>query len=90
MIICRILDPVHNTISQVKTQYRDPNSARSTEAVANISGLGRRGHYGDSHTICYYIRMFDEHGTGLVHRSHTRQRESRLLQAGIDPDLLRS
>ena len=44
-----VLDPVHNTISQVKVPYRDPEHARPAEAAAALADLGRRGDLGQPH-----------------------------------------
>ena len=44
-----VLDPVHNTISQVKIPYRDPDTPGQPKPLAAIAGLGRRGHLGQPH-----------------------------------------
>ena len=44
-----VLDPVHNTISQVKIQYRDPDTPGQPQAVQTFRRLGRRGDLGQPH-----------------------------------------
>ena len=44
-----VLDPVHNTISQVKTPYRDHEHTRPAEAASGLDVLGRRSDLGQPH-----------------------------------------
>ena len=44
-----VLDPVHNTISQVKVQYRDPDTPGQPKPLKTVAGVGRRGDLGQSH-----------------------------------------
>ena len=44
-----VLDPVHNTISQVKIPYRDPDTPGQPKPLAAVAVLGRRGDLGQPH-----------------------------------------
>ena len=41
-----VLDPVHNTIDQVKIPYRDPDTPGQPQAAAALADLGRRSDLG--------------------------------------------
>jgi hypothetical protein len=55
-----VLDPVHNTISQVKVLYRDPNTPGQPKPLAPSPIWGDEPIW-DSHTSVHNP-MFDEHG----------------------------
>ena len=55
-----VLDPVHNTISQVKVPYRDPNTPGQPKPLAPSAVWGDEAIW-DSHTTVHNA-MFDERG----------------------------
>ena len=78
-----VLDPVHNTTAQVKVPYRDRQHAGAAEAAAALALLGRRSHLGQPH----HRSQSDVRRArpALVHLANPRQRQSRILQSGIEP-----
>ena len=78
-----VLDPVHNTISQLKVPYRDPDTPGQPKPLAALADLGRRGDLGQPHHGSQsHVRRAR---APVVHGSHPRQRQPRVLQGGIQP-----
>jgi len=68
-----VLDPVHNTISQVKTQYRDPDTPGQPKPLQASAVWGDEAIW-DSHTTVHNP-MFDEHGR-LWYTARIRAKEN--------------
>jgi hypothetical protein len=81
-----VLDPVHNTIAQVKTPYRDPNTPGQPKPLQPSNFWGDEAIW-DSHTTVHNP-MFDQRGAcGTLRASAPRHTESGVLQGGIEPAL---
>jgi len=77
-----VLDPVHNTRSQVKTMYRDPNTPGQPKPLKPSAVWGDEAIW-DSHTTVHNP-MFDEHGR-LWFTARIRGRENpAFCKAGSD------
>ena len=77
-----VLDPVHNTISQVKVPYRDPNTPGQPKPLQPSPFWGDEAIW-DSHTTVHNP-MFDERGRRVVHGAHPRERQPGILQSGFE------
>ena len=76
-----VLDPVHNTSSQVKTHYRDPDTPGQPQAAEAFCGVGRRGDLGQPYDRAQSdVRRAR---AAMVYRSHSRRRRSGILQGGV-------
>ena len=78
-----VLDPVHNTISQVKVPYRDPNTPGQPKPLQPSTFWGDEAIW-DSHTTVHNP-MFDRARAGLVHLADPRPRQPGVLQGGVEP-----
>ncbi len=78
-----VLDPVHNTISQVKIPYRDANTPGQPKPLQAVGVLGRRSDLGQPH----HGSQSDvrREGTPVVHVADSRERQSGVLQSRIEP-----
>ena len=78
-----VLDPVHNTISQVKTPYRDPNTPGQPKPLQPSAIWGDEAIW-DSHTTVHNP-MFDQRGR-LWYTSRIRPSDNpAYLQGGVEP-----
>ena len=79
-----VLDPVHNTISQVKIPYRDPDTPGQPKPLAALDVLGRRSHLGQPH----HGSQSDVRSARapVVHRRASAPADNPgVLQGGIEP-----
>ena len=79
-----VLDPVHNTISQVKVPYRDPDTPGQPKPLQPSPVWGDEAIW-DSHTTVHNP-MFDERGRLWFTARIRAQRQSRVLQSRFEPD----
>ena len=77
-----VLDPVHNTISQLKTPYRDANTPGQPKPLQPSTFWGDEAIW-DSHTTVHNP-MFDEKGTPLVYVADSCERQPGFLQRGFE------
>ena len=78
-----VLDPVHNTISQVKTPYRDPDTPGQPKPLQPSAVWGDEAIW-DSHTTVHNP-MFDERGR-LWYTARIRASDNPgVLQSGVEP-----
>ena len=78
-----VLDPVHNTTSQVKVPYRDPDTPGQPKPLAPSPIWGDESIW-DSHTTVHNP-MFDQRGRAVVHQPDPRGRQSHVLQGRVEP-----
>ena len=81
-----ILDPVHNTATEVKHPVRDPKTPSSKDNPMAPSPYWGDEPIWDSQTSMHNP-MMDEKGQGLDHRAGAPAGQSRFLQDGIGPSV---
>ena len=80
-----VLDPAHNSVSEIKHPVRDPNTPTTKSADGALALLGCGTDLGQRER---YAQPDDgREGPGLVHRQDPSRGEPGILQAGIEPSL---